>query len=113
MIIKTSEGQKIPIGRRIIFKKECPSGQNHEYWINDYSEYVVPKGENIMVRYVIKFGDGTKAYTRKDLYMVDGIESQSNEICIDDDKNDIDSERDPDNESEGWDDDNDSIESSS
>ena len=88
LIIKTSEGQQIPLGR--IIKKEFPSGQNHEYWFNEYSEYVVPKGENIMVRYVVKFGDGTKAYTRKDLYMVDGIESQSNEICIDDDNNDID-----------------------
>ena len=101
-MIKTSEGHQIPLGR--IIPKEFPSGQNHGYWINDYSEYVVPKGENIMVRYVIRFGDGTKAYTRKDLYMVDGIESQSIDISND---IDTDSERDPHSESE--DDDNDSI----
>ena len=57
-----------------------------------------------MVRYVIRFGDGTKAYTRKDLYMVDGIESQSIDISHEIDTN---SERDPHSESE--DDDNDSI----
>ena len=27
-----------------------------------------------MVRYIIKLGDGTKFYTRKDLYMKDGEE---------------------------------------
>ena len=38
-----------------------------------------------MVRYVIRLGDGTKTYTRKDLYMADGIESQSNGFCASDD----------------------------
>ena len=83
MTIKTSEGHKIPLGT--IIPKEFPSGQNQWYWYNDYSEYVVPKEENIMVRYVIRFGDGTKTYTRKDLYMADGIESQSHGFCVSDD----------------------------
>ena len=57
------------------------------YWSSNYSEYVVPKDENIMVRYIIKLGDGTKFYTRKDLYMKDGeeeMENESNDINLDD-----------------------------
>ena len=57
------------------------------YWSSNYSEYVVPKDENIMVRYIIKIGDGTKFYTRKDLYMKDGeeeMENESNDINLDD-----------------------------
>ena len=111
MTIKTSEGHKIPLGT--IIPRESPSGQNHWYWYNDYSEYVIPKEENIMVRYVIRFGDGTKTYTRKDLYMTDGIESQSNGFCVNDEDMDS-SEKDPDS-SEGddgfEDDDNDSCNS--
>ena len=108
MTIKTSEGHKIPLGT--IIPRESPSKQNHWYWYNDYSEYVIPKEENIMVRYVIRFGDGTKTYTRKDLYMTDGIESQSNGFCVNDD--DMDSiEEDPESSECGdgfEDDDNDS-----
>ena len=40
-----------------------------------------------MVRYIIKIGDGTKFYTRKDLYMKDGeeeMENESNDINLDD-----------------------------
>ena len=57
------------------------------YWSSNYSEYIVPKDENIMVRYIIKIGDGTKFYTRKDLYMKDGeeeMENESNDINLDD-----------------------------
>ena len=54
------------------------------YWSSNYSEYVVPKDENIMVRYIIKIGDGTKFYTRKDLYMKDGEEEMENESNVND-----------------------------
>ena len=68
-----------------------------------------------MVRYVIRFGDGTKTYTRKDLYMMDGngIESQSNGFRVNDEDMDT-SEKDPDiseNEDGYEDNDNDSCDS--
>ena len=107
LTIKTSEGQRIPLGT--IIPKEFPSGQNHWYWYNDYSEYVIPKEENIMVRYVIRFGDGTKTYTRKDLYMADGIESQSNVFCASDDDMDSRDQAHKNSESEDERDDNDSF----
>ena len=71
---------------------------SYRHWRNDYSEYVVPKEENIMVRYVIKFGDGTKEYSRKDLYMDDGNDSHMNGIFTN--GNDDDDEDNEDNDDE-------------
>ena len=69
LTVKTHEGHSIPLGA--IEKAE---DDKQYYWSITYSEYVVPKDKNIMVRYIIKLGDGTKFYTRKDLYMKDGEE---------------------------------------
>ena len=65
--IKTYEGHIIPAGK--IVKEKQTSYSN-------YSEYIVKKEENIMVRYIIRFGDGTKKYSRKDLHMKGGEEDE-------------------------------------
>ena len=64
--IKTYEGHIIPAGK-IIKEKQTKSYSN-------YSEYIVNKEENIMVRYIIRFGNGTKKYSGKDLHMKGGEE---------------------------------------
>ena len=74
LTVKTHEGHSIPLGA---IKKAQDDKQY--YWSITYSEYVVPKDKNIMVRYIIKLGDGTKFYTRKDLYMKDGEEEMESE----------------------------------
>lgn len=82
LTVKTHEGHSIPLG-----SIEKDQDDMKYYWSSNYSEYVVPKDENIMVRYIIKIGDGTKFYTRKDLYMKDGeeeMENESNDINLDD-----------------------------
>ena len=68
--IKTSEGHIIPMGK--IIKEKHPSRNCY----SEYSEYIVKKEENIMVRYIIRFGDGTKKYSRKDLHMKGGEEDE-------------------------------------
>ena len=65
--IKTYEGHILPLGK--IVKEKQTSYSN-------YSEYIVKKEENIMVRYIIRFGDGTKKYSRKDLHMKGGEEDE-------------------------------------
>ena len=65
--IKTYEGHIIPAGKIIKEKKTSYS---------NYSEYIVNKEENIMVRYIIRFGDGRKKYSRKDLHMKGGEEDE-------------------------------------
>ena len=69
MIVMTSEGCSIPLGRIV---ENSMLDSNRRWWHHNYSEYVVAKEENIMLRYIIKFGDGSKVYSREDLYMQDG-----------------------------------------
>ena len=68
--IKTHEGCNIPVGS-IIESKRSDDDDNW-WWRGDYSEYVVSREENIMLRYIVKFGDGKKKYSRGDFYMKDG-----------------------------------------
>ena len=82
LTVKTYEGHSIPLG-----SIEKDQDDMKYYWSSNYSEYVVSKDKNIMVRYILKLGDGTKFYTRKDLYMKDGeeeMENESNDINLDD-----------------------------
>ena len=65
--IKTCEGHTIPLGK-IVKDKERTSCS---YYRPEYSEYIVAREENIMVRYVIRFG-GDKEYSDKDLYNKSG-----------------------------------------
>ena len=112
LTVKTSEGHIIPLGK-IIPKEIDPKEKHAWYWYNQYSEYVVPKEENIMVRYVIRLGDGTKEYTRKDLYMIDGDEKYTNGLDHNDDDDMDFNDEDHDSEcNEGDESDNDSFESS-
>ena len=68
--IKTYEGHIIPAGK--ITKEKHASKTCY----SEYSEYIVKDEENIMVRYIIRFGDGTKKYSRKDLHMKGGDEDE-------------------------------------
>ena len=68
--IKTYEGHIIPAGK--IVKEKQTSRQSY----SNYSEYIVKREENIMVRYIVKFGDGTKKYSGKDLHMKAGEEDE-------------------------------------
>ena len=77
LTVKTHEGHSIPLGEIV---RDNDDKHKQYYWnSSNYSEYVVPKDKNIMVRYIIKLGDGTKFYTRKDLYMKDGEDEMENE----------------------------------
>ena len=69
MTVKTSEGCSIPLGNIV---QNTMLDSNRRWWHNSYSEYVVAKEDNIMLRYIIKFGDGSRVYSRKDFYMKDG-----------------------------------------
>ena len=69
--IKTYEGHIIPAGTII--------REKHRKSYSDYSEYIVDREENIMVRYIIKFGDGTKKYSRKDLHMKGGDDDEDDD----------------------------------
>ena len=71
--IKTCEGHIIPAGKIIKEKQEKHASIYH---YTEYSEYIIKKEENIMVRYIIRFGDGRKKYSRKDLHMKGGEEDE-------------------------------------
>ena len=82
LTVKTHEGHSIPLGSIVKDQDDMKY-----YWSSNYSEYVVSEDKNIMVRYIIKLGDGTKFYTRKDLYMKDGeeeMEYNSDAVDLDD-----------------------------
>ena len=77
MSLKTKGGHIIPLGKIVPRKKE--ESQNNWCWNNlDYSEYVVYRPENIVIRYIIKIGDGDKEYSHQDLFMKKQKEVVSN-----------------------------------
>ena len=84
MTVKTSEGCSIPLGRIV---ENSMLDSNRRWWHHNYSEYVLAKEENIMLRYIIKFGDGSRVYSREDLYMQDGdINGERDNVLEDSDK---------------------------
>ena len=62
--MKTYEGHVIPLGRIVQSETE-----HNQWYMPDYSEYIVASQDNIMVRYIIKIGRGDKKYSGRDLYM--------------------------------------------
>ena len=65
MTLKTRSGYFMPLGR--IIKK--PNKESRSWRRQDYSEYVVFNADSIVVRYIVKIGDGEKQYSKKDLFM--------------------------------------------
>ena len=62
--MKTYEGHVIQLGRIVQSETE-----HNQWYMPDYSEYIVASQDNIMVRYIIKIGRGDKKYSGRDLYM--------------------------------------------
>lgn len=68
MTLKTKGGFSIPLGK--IKKRTKKAGENDWYWNRlDYSEYVVYRAESVVIRYIIKIGDGQQEYSQQDLFM--------------------------------------------
>ena len=63
--LKTWQGYEIPLGK-IVPKKKT----SQEWWCPKYSEYVVSSSDSVVVKYLVKLGDGLKKYSAKDLYMI-------------------------------------------
>ena len=64
MTLKTHHGYSIPVGKIVSRKKK----DDHRY-IPDYSEYIVYNASNVVLRYIVKIGDGSKKYDLNEYLM--------------------------------------------
>ena len=66
MTLKTKGGFSIPLGK--IVRREAEKEEERYYWYKqDYSEYVVYRPENIVLRYIVRIGTGERNYSNDDL----------------------------------------------
>ena len=63
--LKTWQGYEIPLGKIVPREKT-----SREWWCPEYSEYVVSSPDSVVVKYLVKLGNGLKKYSAKDLYLI-------------------------------------------
>merc|ERR1719154_99717 len=67
MTVKTKEGYSIPLGK--IIPKKVAKEDAWSWNKLNYSEYIVYRPENMVIRYIVKIGEGSTEYTDQDLFI--------------------------------------------